>query len=130
MRITKVEGLQTIAVRTTEPDADGWVGAAALLFDRAGDFHGVFFWLPESHAEFFLVGLRVDGHGPEYEIRDESTDIYVPTKKGTERVEQTREFIRPRNSQFEFVPVVKRVEFGKSEPEGFQTYAIPARTTT
>lgn len=124
MRTTKVDGLVMLDFRVAEPEDDGFCGLGLLLRDPAADHHGVFFWAPEP--ERLLIALTA---GIEYEIRDESLDIPVLTEKGLERLEQTREFIRPRVGSYPFRPVVKRVEFGKQEPAAFRSYAIPARTS-
>jgi hypothetical protein len=130
LHVTKVQGLVLRDGRIGPPEPDGWEGVGVLLEDLARDFHGVLYWVLEGAGGHFIHYLTI--YGIDYEIRDEVTDIYVlsRSKGGRERLRQTREFIRPRDYG-EFVPVAKRIEFGKSRPkEGFSTKSIPARTVT
>lgn len=125
MQVTKVEGMVMIDFLVTpEPDVDGFFGVGVLLRDRKQEHFATYFYVAD--VVDFLVGLH--GMGVEYEIRDESLDIAVPTLLGVERIEQTREFIRP-GGFGSFVPVVKRVELGSIRPDDFHQRAIPARTT-
>lgn len=126
MSATGVDGLIVSDLLVTpEPDVDGFFGVGLMLRDKAGDYHGIYFWVG-GDVRFFLEELVLD---VEYEIRDEVLDIAVPLADGlgVERLKQTCEFIRPRGIG-PFVPIVKRVEFGARAPEDFKQRAIPART--
>jgi hypothetical protein len=122
---TPVEGLLLVDFHVTDDaDVDGFKGVGALLRDPAFDCHAVFFWVPDA-AVGYVMPLLVAA-GIEYELRDESTDIAVPTKTGSERLQLTREFIRPK-AIGDWIPVVKRHELGKQQTKKELLRAIPAR---
>ena len=126
MNITKVQGLMTLLdFRVTQvPDVDGFWGVGVMLRDKVKHHFAAYFFI-DGNVASFLIGLA--RMGVEYEIRDESVDIAVPTLLGVERLEQTREFIRP-CGHGDFIPIAKRVAFTADDTVGFHQQAIPART--